>query len=243
MDSPYAYAYYPSGPQVLAIASPVESPLASPVELEGNTSSSGPDYYLESIIFKVEERLFKVPRYHFEHNSEIFASTLTLPPARDAQAEGNSNDSPFILHGISSIDFQRLLKVLYPLDVPQILTMPKEDWISVLKLATMWCFIAIDLLGLQSVERILLARAYHVSPWLRTGYTELARREEGISLEDAEKIGWKTTVQLYQVRETAIKNYTTPYRPQYGQSRFQNADVETTFGEELRLADAASAVY
>ncbi|KAJ7210477.1 hypothetical protein GGX14DRAFT_520493 [Mycena pura] len=221
--------------------------LPVPVPL-GNTSSSGPDYYLESIIFKVEDRLFKVPRYHFE---QPFASTLTLPPAKDAQAEGNSNDNPFILHGISSIDFQRLLKVLYPLDVPQILTMPKEDWISVLKLATMWCFIAvrslaiqqIDLLGLQSVERILLARGYHVSSWLRTGYTELARREEGISLEDAEKIGWKTTVQLYQVRETAIKNYTTPYRPQYWQSGFQNADVETTFREEFRLADAASAVY
>ncbi|KAJ7210480.1 hypothetical protein GGX14DRAFT_363351, partial [Mycena pura] len=214
---------------------------------------------------QVEDRLFKVPRYHFEHNSEIFASTLTLPPAKDAQAEGNSNDNPFILHGISSIDFQRLLKVLYPLSRRRKTsmqlennagprtssTMPKEDWISVLKLATMWCFLdvrslaiqQIDLLGLQSVERILLARAYHVSPWLRTGYTELARREEGISEEDAEKIGWKTTVQLYQVRETAIKNYTTPSRPQYGQSRFQNVDVETTFREEFRLADAASAVY
>ncbi|KAJ7742860.1 hypothetical protein B0H16DRAFT_1728021 [Mycena metata] len=35
-------------------------------------------YYLETITFQVEDRLFKVPRYHFERNSEIHATALTL---------------------------------------------------------------------------------------------------------------------------------------------------------------------
>ncbi|KAJ7509740.1 hypothetical protein B0H11DRAFT_1659872, partial [Mycena galericulata] len=161
---------------------------------------------------QVEDRIFKVPRYHFERNSEIFATTFTLPAADNIHAEGNSDENPFVLEGISSIDFQRLLKILYPLDIPQVLSMPKDDWISVLKLSTLWYFLEARDLAIQqltnqvtdSVERILLARKYEVSAWLRIGYTDLARREEGISLVDAEKIGWKTTVQLYHSREAAI---------------------------------------
>ncbi|KAJ7020613.1 hypothetical protein C8F04DRAFT_290901 [Mycena alexandri] len=215
-----------------------------------------PDYYLESVIFKVEERTFKVPRYHFEHSSEIFSTTFTLPAVDNVQAEGHSDENPFVLEGISSVDFHRLLKVLYPLNIPQILAMPKEDWISVLKLSTQWYFLDARELAIQqltnrtdigSVERILLARQYDVATWLRMGYTDLARREEGISLEDAAKIGWETTVRLYQTREAAIKSYTQSYpnrHSQYGnQSRFQQADVEGTFREDFRLAESASAAY
>ncbi|KAJ7631360.1 hypothetical protein DFH06DRAFT_1005297 [Mycena polygramma] len=202
----------------------------------------------------VEDGIFKVPRYHFEHSSEIFATTFTLPAADAVQGEGQSDDNPFILEGISRIDFERLLKVLYPLDIPQILSMAKDDWISVLKLSTLWYFLdARDLAIKQlndrgdigSVERILLARQYDVASWLRMGYTDLARREEGISLEDAEKIGWQTTVRLYQTREAAIKSYSQSYpnRHYANQSRFQHADVEGTFQEDFRLAELASSEF
>ncbi|KAJ6481259.1 hypothetical protein C8R47DRAFT_594422 [Mycena vitilis] len=88
-----------------------------------------------------------------------------------------------ILEGGSRIDFERLLKVLYPRDVPQILSMAKDAWISVLKLSTLWYFLdARDLAIKQlndrsdigSIERILLARQYDVAPWFRRGYTDLA---------------------------------------------------------------------
>ncbi|KAJ7157511.1 hypothetical protein C8R43DRAFT_400925 [Mycena crocata] len=209
-------------------------------------------YYLESVVFKVEDRIYKVPRYHFQHSSEIFATTFTLPAADDVQAEGHSDKNLFVLEGITSVDFARLLLR----DIPQILGMPKDDWISVLKLSTLWYFLdardlairQLDAMGLSSVLRILLARQYDVANWLRTGYTELARREEGISLEDAAKIGWEATVRLYHTRETAIKNWSSSstYRAnqyQGNQSRFQLADVEGTFREEFRRADAASAAY
>ncbi|KAF7309862.1 hypothetical protein MIND_00358300 [Mycena indigotica] len=221
-----------------------------------------PKYYLESIIFKVEDRLFKVPRYHFEHNSDIFSTTLSLPSVNDNDAEGNSDSNPFVLEGIESLDFQRLLKVLYPLDIPQLLAYPKDDWISVLKLSTMWFFIAardlaitrLDTHNLSPVERIVLARQYDVSKWLRSAYTELCTREEGITLADAETIGYRTTVQMYQVREAAIKRHESGHGRYYHNgthsnhnqntgSRFSSADVEGTFGTEFRQADAASAVY
>ncbi|KAJ6581992.1 hypothetical protein B0H19DRAFT_1019018 [Mycena capillaripes] len=210
-------------------------------------------YYLESITFKVEESTFKVPRYHFEHSSEIFATTFTLPAVDAVNAEGQSDENPFILQGIERVDFERLLKVLYPLDVPQILSMVKDDWISVLKLSTLWYFLdARDLAIKQlngradigSIERILLARQYDVAPWLRMGYTDLARREEGISLEDAEKIGWQVTVRLYQTREAAIKSYSKSHAGRHhGSQSFQHADVEGTFREDFRQAELASAAY
>ncbi|KAJ7656478.1 hypothetical protein DFH06DRAFT_1199690 [Mycena polygramma] len=243
---------YP-GPAPRAVMPPMRrqsTPPASPT----HTGPRDKMYYLESITFKVEDGIFKVPRYHFEHSSEIFATTFTLPSVDAVQGEGQSDENPFILEGISRVDFERLLKVLYPLDIPQILSMAKDNWISVLKLSTLWYFLdARDLAIKQlndrgdigSVERILLARQYDVASWLRIGYTDLARREEGISLEDAEKIGWQTTVRLYQTREAAIKSYSQSYpnRHYANQSRFQYADVEGTFQEDFRLAELASAAY
>jgi hypothetical protein len=134
--------------------------------------------------------------------------------------------------------------------------MPKDEWISVLKLSTQWDFLdARDLAIKQlndrpeigSVERILLARQYHVAAWLRMGYNDLAKREEGISLEDAAIIGWETTVRLYRTREAAIKSYSNSYyydtSDKYHGSRSRNADVEGAFREEFRRADLAGAAY
>ncbi|KAJ7210502.1 hypothetical protein GGX14DRAFT_625811, partial [Mycena pura] len=162
-------------------------------------------YYLDctSVIFKVEDVLFKVPRYLLERNSDTFASLFTLPaPAGShAQTEGQSDENPIVLEGISSIDFQWLLTVLYPLDtLVNLSALAKDAWISVLKLSTQWFFLdaralAIQQLGgeaMEPVERIVLAKQYDVSAWLRSGYAELARSSVGISAEDAEKIGWET---------------------------------------------------
>jgi hypothetical protein len=119
----------PSRPRVYPIVRP---PVAIPDSAsQTDTGPRDQKYYLESITFKVrltpkardyphsalqvEERIFKVPRYHFEHSSEIFATTFTLPAVDEVHTEGQSDENPFILEGISCVDFQRLLKVLYPL--------------------------------------------------------------------------------------------------------------------------------
>jgi len=208
-------------------------------------------YYLECITFKVEDRIFKVPRNQFERRSEIFGTTFTLPTGGDIQVEGQSDENPVVLAGIGSIDFQALLKVLYPLDVHQILSdkdewMTKDEWISVLKLSTQWYFLDTRDLAIKqlnkrsdvgSADRIVLARQYDVPDWLRTGYTDLARRNEEISPEDAQKIGWETAYQLGRVREMAMKRSGDwTYYLQY-------ADVDNTFGEEFRQAELASSAF
>jgi hypothetical protein len=123
--------------------------------------------------------------------------------------------------------------------------MTKDEWISVLKLSTQWYFLDIRDLAIKqlsnrtdigSVDRILLARQYDVPVWLRMGINELAQCHEGISREDAEKIGWETALQLCRVREMALSRYS-------GWSYLQYADVEGTFGEEFRQAELASSAF
>ncbi|KAJ7655372.1 hypothetical protein B0H17DRAFT_377824 [Mycena rosella] len=168
-----------------------------------NLSGRHHDYYLETVVFKVEQSLFRVPRYQFERHSDIFADMFTVPqPADSAQSDGSDDEIPLKLEGIKALDFQRLLQVLYPLTaIPKTPEMLPTGWLSVLKLATLWHFLEIRNLAIEkltlhagwlgSIERILLAKQYDVSAWLRSGYTDLARRKEPISLEEAAKIGWE----------------------------------------------------
>jgi hypothetical protein len=64
-----------------------------------------------TLILKVEDALFKLPKSHFV-SSSVFATIFTLPPG-DQDVEG-TDDKPFMLHGISEVDFVSLLKVMYP---------------------------------------------------------------------------------------------------------------------------------
>ncbi|KAJ6530032.1 hypothetical protein DFH09DRAFT_1411502 [Mycena vulgaris] len=209
-------------------------------------------YYLETITFEVEDCLFKVPRRHFESNSEIFRTASTLPAG--AEGEGLSDQNPVKLEGISSADFERLLAVLYPME-PSIPEMPKEHWISVLKLATMWRLIkardvAISQLDAQvknDVEGIMLGRKYHVSDWLRSGYLAVAIREAGMSPQDAEMIGWETAVKIYRVREAFFvrwfrdRGHMPPLRGM--RAEYFGSDFGTVFAEEFAQADADSDQY
>jgi hypothetical protein len=40
---------------------------------------------------QIEDRLFKVPRHHFERGAEIFAAAWTLPVADGVESEGGSD--------------------------------------------------------------------------------------------------------------------------------------------------------
>ncbi|KAK7008257.1 hypothetical protein R3P38DRAFT_3280775 [Favolaschia claudopus] len=214
-------------------------------------------YYFKTVTFKVQERLFNVPRHHFEKTSEVFGGMFALPASDSLEAEGQSDENPIALEGIKSSDFEQLLKILYPLDFSRALSvgidnwMNKDGWIAVLKLSTLWRFLDERKLAIQQlqnradldpVERILLARQYDVAPWLREGYLALTQRSQMISQDEAAKIGWETTVHLFQLRETTTFRYTNfkDSRPACG---VHTGDFDTVFGEEMKQAESASAAY
>ncbi|KAK7024962.1 hypothetical protein R3P38DRAFT_2951960 [Favolaschia claudopus] len=217
------------------------------------SGSRDKSYYFHTIIFKVEDRIFNVPRYHFERTSEVFRDMFALPAGDDPNIEGQCDERPIILEGITSCEFEQLLKVLYPLDLPGVMSaglgnwMSKEEWIAVLKLSTLWRFLDARKLAIHqldtradlgSVERIMLARQYDVASWLRKGYIALAQRSQMISREEATEIGWETAFSLCQLREIAAHQNTL--RPQHSVS---STEFENIFGDEMRVAVLASAAY
>ncbi|KAJ7631380.1 hypothetical protein DFH06DRAFT_1101857 [Mycena polygramma] len=201
-------------------------------------------YYLDSITFQVEDRLFKVPRYQFEQNSEIFGGTFTLPRGPN-DVEGESDEKPLLLAGISSADFRRLLKALYPRANPME-KMPKEEWISVLKLSTLYCLLQTRALAIKhlspdverTAEGIALARKYHVASWLRSGYNALAQRS--MTSEDIEMIGQEAVIKIYQIREAYAmtmleRDIQSSYERLNDPAAYfaaRDQDVEAAFAEE-----------
>ncbi|KAJ7350637.1 hypothetical protein DFH08DRAFT_621004, partial [Mycena albidolilacea] len=159
----------------------------------------------------VENTLFKVPRFQFERHSGIFAIMLSSLSQDVEGAKGSSDETPFELDGIKCVDFRRLLGVLYPMTaIPKTPTLSKDEWISVLKLANLWDFIEVRNLAIEQltlyagsldcIERILFARQFDVSAWLRSGFVELARRKAIISREEGGRIGWDVALQISRLR-------------------------------------------
>ncbi|EDR07927.1 uncharacterized protein LACBIDRAFT_327720 [Laccaria bicolor S238N-H82] len=94
-------------------------------------------FYQDTVVFRVEGTLFKVPRRGFESGSGVFATMFTLPSVLEKEKEGQSDETPIILEGIKKDDFRSLLHLMYPIG-PGDPDVPRNGLISALHLATMW---------------------------------------------------------------------------------------------------------
>lgn len=59
--------------------------------------------------------------------------------------------------------------------------------------------------SLGAVDRVVLARMYGVSEWLRSAYVELVERREIVTLAEAAKLGLESTTTLCRARERAAR--------------------------------------
>ncbi len=59
--------------------------------------------------------LFKVARRPFEQESTIFNHTFQLPSAEglDGECEGETDDNPICLNGVTEEEFRALLRVMF----------------------------------------------------------------------------------------------------------------------------------
>jgi len=148
-------------------------------------------YYFHNIVFKVEDTLFCVPRNAFEiPNGNFFSETLfSIPgPGKSGeQTEGHDSKHPILLEGIAKEHFRGFLRVMYPFNGAESTT-KYEDWVGVLHLATKWEFAEIRAKSIQVlsdflkdkpvIDKILLAKKYHVKDWLFAGYTNLILQDQ-----------------------------------------------------------------
>ncbi|KIM36758.1 hypothetical protein M413DRAFT_31388 [Hebeloma cylindrosporum] len=171
-------------------------------------------YYFQNLVFKVEDTLFCVPRNAFERpNGNFFSDALFSIPGpgeNGEQIEGRGDKHPLILSGVSKEHFRGFLRVMYPL------TTKYEDWVGVLHLSTMWGFVEIRERSIQAVsvflddkpviDKILLARKYHVKDWLFAGYTALVLQDQLDFNELLSALDPLTVARLFYVRETFLRS-------------------------------------
>ncbi|KAF7325306.1 BTB domain-containing protein [Mycena venus] len=162
-----------------------------------------------TVIFLVEKNLYRVHRYFFERDSAIFASMFSLPTVAGERPEGEVVENPIILEGVNTVDFDRFLAVLYPINFATRDIASTEEWTSVLSLASRWEFTSLRELAMQhlflitsAVERIALGRRYDIPSWLGPAYAEVCERKEPLNLAEGRLLGLEDAICIGQVRHT-----------------------------------------
>jgi hypothetical protein len=174
--------------------------------------------------------MFQVPK-HYVTQIDLFSTTFSLPPSKDSKdgIEGHTEQNPLILHQIPKQDFKAFLKVLVflyvfhkccprahrrdsqtfsrqiPYSYSNIL---KDEWISTLKLSTMWEVATLRDLAirhlvnhLDAVKLVLLGAEYRVSQWFIDGCTKLINRSQGLTEEEGNQLGVNLIVKIVGIRE------------------------------------------
>ncbi|KAL5511358.1 hypothetical protein ACEPAH_4574 [Sanghuangporus vaninii] len=168
-------------------------------------------FYYTLTTFEVENILFRVPRRPFELESPVFKEMFELPS--DGSSDGNTDEKPLTLSGITVESFRAFLRVLLDPAYGLRSELQQDDWISVLRLSHMWScdrLFALAVRELSFVEddpilKITLAKTYNIGDWLPPAYFSLVTRAEPLTLEEAEKLGMETTMKLTEVRESRYR--------------------------------------
>ncbi|KAJ1305382.1 hypothetical protein OPQ81_000397 [Rhizoctonia solani] len=158
--------------------------------------------------------------------SETFLDMFTVAESSNTDGkamEGSSIEHPIKLEGVSASDFECLLTFLYEGDHP-INEHPKIDLRVVppaFRLAHMWNFKQLReyLLphleeSLDAVDRIVYAREFGIKEWVTPACIELYRRTQPLNSQEAEKLGFKTAMLIFRLRD---ERYTTTYQQCCGQ--------------------------
>ncbi|KAF9820055.1 hypothetical protein IEO21_01717 [Rhodonia placenta] len=136
----------------------------------------------DTVVFLIETTLFKVHRYFLKRHSRVFADMFSLSPNK-AQ-EGCDDNHPIHIPEVSRQDFERLLSLFYP------------DELAITRLLQL----------ASPIDRVLLARQFDVSPWLRPAYLELCKRDEALTLDEGMRLGMRYVIMLSEIRQSIRAN-------------------------------------
>ncbi|TEB38063.1 hypothetical protein FA13DRAFT_1725689 [Coprinellus micaceus] len=167
------------------------------------------EYYWELVTFLVEGHIFRVPKHNFIEHSKTF--TLRYLVGHDQRNKSEAEDpyddplSHAIVLDVSVDDFRCFLKALYPRYSKGLL---KNEWLRVLKLSHQWSFCTYRQMAIEALtpvmaptDKIVWGKEYTIAAWVNFGLVELVTRAEGISQSEAETIGWRNAIDLFNIRE------------------------------------------
>ncbi|KAI6124777.1 hypothetical protein EDD16DRAFT_1724827 [Pisolithus croceorrhizus] len=189
------------------------SPVISPMFDSPGGYSKHPEFYTHTVTFLVEDCLFRITKELLEAESNVFGDMFLLPQGDPETVEGKSDTYPVVLQGTSKKDFESLLRALMCRQhgANRGSDLDRDQWISVLKLSTMWDFhglrnaaiqhLDVPFQSLNPVDKLELALQYDVREWLLPALLTLAQRSTPISVEEGRRIGFENALKLASVRE------------------------------------------
>ncbi|KAF9073187.1 hypothetical protein BDP27DRAFT_1216148, partial [Rhodocollybia butyracea] len=167
---------------------------------------------------QVEMTLYRIPPTELTKTSPVFRDMFQMPPDGENKPEGMSDDNPILLHSILQIDWERLLNVLLHktyLDPP--LDFRIEQWISVLKLSTLWEMNAVRAVAIKKIEsfddharKIDIAREYKIPDYFLPALSQLITRPQPLSIEDLLYLGLMCCLKVASIRER-VNHYWTDH--------------------------------
>ncbi|KLO15108.1 hypothetical protein SCHPADRAFT_825297 [Schizopora paradoxa] len=175
-----------------------------------------PHFYYEdgSLVILVETTLFRVYRTLLTRHSSVFSDVFLMHPSNEH--EGKSDEHPFILEGISCVDFERFMEALLPRNPGSYALHSIEEWKSVLALATRWeveplrtlamkHFESLPFTEFDAVDRILLATQYDFNNnWAFHAYMNLCVRAQALNGSEISRLGPEKSAQISQIRERSM---------------------------------------
>ncbi|VDB95555.1 unnamed protein product [Peniophora sp. CBMAI 1063] len=199
-------------------------------------------FYMESVVFKAENTLFKVPGYALPSGENgVFASMFALP--QGPNTEGSEDKNPIVLPPeISAQDFKSLLKACVPMPRSQMQQLDVNEWMGVLKLSDQWCLddlraqaikeTGVSVIKMPLTERIALSKRYNVSSWLIDAYEAICKRKDGISRDERDCMGHETFFRLVHLREKSWAWAASGEGRNRAKFNFR-AKIHDIFGDEL----------
>ncbi|KAL1705227.1 hypothetical protein EV121DRAFT_290655 [Schizophyllum commune] len=169
-------------------------------------------FYLDPRTIKLvldDGTLYRVFRQSFAAHSTLFTKEYLV---------GRGDDEVIKLPGVSSVDLDRLLSLMYPSELATCELSSTKDWISVLRLAHRWSFPTLRARALREIElmsdvvdKIITAREFSdldaTKQWLLPAFTKACTADgwlNSITPEDAERLGASTVLAIARIREDLL---------------------------------------
>ncbi|KAG8913830.1 hypothetical protein FRC00_001490 [Tulasnella sp. 408] len=176
-----------------------------------------PHYYgPELLTFAVDGYLFQLPVRRLKE-SKYFQDMLDSEHL-GTSVEGRSDDHPIELKGITSFEMESFAEILDARVFDKAVMREWRQLVAALHLATMWDFEdlrtrlikdmsqMIDDSGVDPLDRIEVSMQCRVSDWLHPAYQVLCDRTEGVTTEEAKRLGMDRLAAIYRVRDRRHAN-------------------------------------
>ncbi|KAL5507225.1 hypothetical protein ACEPAH_6681 [Sanghuangporus vaninii] len=185
------------------------------------------EFFYNLIVFRVEDSLFRVFREPFIRESEVFAGMFDLPVSEGMKRDGMDEAHPLHLEGIRVVDFRPFLKALHAPQYHEPLSLSQDEWMSVLELSHMWSFVALreqaikqlNAFDLNAFRRLRIARKYGIPGWVPKAYSELVDREEMLTNDEVEELGWVDAFAISRYREQKMEKLVTHFKTGHRRTR------------------------